>query len=139
MPTVPERRRQRGFTLLEVIVALAIAGFGVVALFEAASGGLIAVDTASRYRAATLEALRHVEELGVMTPLAAGERQGAADGMRWRLRVTPLATKARGDTRSGPGLTLYAVDIDVTWRAGQRDRAVQLSTFRLGPPPPVAP
>jgi prepilin-type N-terminal cleavage/methylation domain-containing protein len=37
-----------GFTLLEVVVALAIAAMALVGLFRAGSGGMFAVDTAAR-------------------------------------------------------------------------------------------
>ena len=41
--------RSGGFTLLEVVVGLAIAAVALVGLFRAGSGGLVAVDTAARY------------------------------------------------------------------------------------------
>ena len=40
--------RSDGFTLLEVVVALAIAAVALIGLFQAGSGGLFAVDTAGR-------------------------------------------------------------------------------------------
>lgn len=40
----------KGFTLLEVVVALIIAGVAAVALFEAAGSGLHATRTAAMYR-----------------------------------------------------------------------------------------
>ncbi|MGA8379996.1 MAG: prepilin-type N-terminal cleavage/methylation domain-containing protein, partial [Stellaceae bacterium] len=53
-----------GFTLLEVIVALAIASFALIGLFQAGSGGLFAVDTAARAEEALQRAQSHLAAVG---------------------------------------------------------------------------
>jgi len=56
-----------GFTLLEVVVALAIAAVALVGLFQAGSGGLFAVDTAARAQEAIQRAQSHLAALGRST------------------------------------------------------------------------
>ena len=61
-----------GFTLLEVVVALAIAGLALVGLFRAGSGGLLAVDTAARAEEAVQRAQSHLAAVGRDAALVEG-------------------------------------------------------------------
>src|SRR5712691_5454805 len=53
-----------GFTLLEVVVALAIAALSLVTLFQTGSGGLFAADTAARIDEAIERAQSHLAAFG---------------------------------------------------------------------------
>ena len=61
-----------GFTLLEVVVALAIAALALVGLFQAGSGGLFAVDTAARAEEAIQRAQSHLAAVGRDAALVQG-------------------------------------------------------------------
>ncbi len=136
MRTAAERPSERGFTLLEVLVALAIAGLGLGALFEAASGGLSGVDTAARHIAALRRGEGRLAELGITIPLAEGQWSGAdGDGYRWRMTVSPILSHAGGGDRTTPGRTLYAVEVWIGWSLGRSTSSIRLDTYRLGPLP----
>ena len=64
-----------GFTLLEVIVAFAIASLALVGLFQAGSGGVFAVDTAARAEEALQRAQSHLAAVGRDAALVAGRLQ----------------------------------------------------------------
>ena len=66
----------RGFTLLEVIIALMIAGMAAVVLFEAAGSGLRETQTASRYDQAIVRAKSRLAAATHGTKLAAGDWRG---------------------------------------------------------------
>src|SRR5436305_8251596 len=84
----------RGFTLLEVVVALAIAGLALVGMFRAGSGGLFAVDTAARAEEAVQRAQSHLAAVGHDAALVEGEFTGDdGGGFRWTLRVRPLTVR----------------------------------------------
>src|SRR5690348_3248940 len=90
------RRRPRaaGFTLLEVIVALAIAGLAFAALFRAGGTGLFAVDTAGRVEEAVARAQSHLAAVGREAALLQGDSNGDdGGGYHWWLRVRPLAER----------------------------------------------
>ena len=57
--------RQKGFTLLEVLVALAIAGLALAVMVEVATGGVLAVRTAEGTQEGLARARSHLAALGV--------------------------------------------------------------------------
>lgn len=133
MSTSNSAGRARGFTLLEVLVALAIAALGIGALVEAASGGLTNVDVAAQYLSALHRAQAHLATLGIESALSAGERDGRdEDGYRWHVKITPVAAGARAEDVGRALPTLFAVEVAVSWRRGLVTRTVTLDTLRLG-------
>jgi general secretion pathway protein I len=127
--------RNRGFTLLEVVVALAIAGLALVGLFRAGSAGLFAVDTAARAEEAVQRAQSHLAAVGRDTALVEGEFTGDdGGGYRWALRVTPLTSRQSPapDGVSSATTTLFNVEVAISWPGHEGDRSVVLRTLRLG-------
>lgn len=126
----------RGFTLLEVLVALAIAGLALVALFSAGSSGLFATDSATRSEEALERAQSHLAAAGRDTALLPANTSGDdGGGYRWHLAVRPLESR-RVSSRNGVlGLTatdtLYEIAVAISWRQGGRERRVVLRTLRL--------
>src|SRR5216684_3218972 len=124
-----------GFTLLEVVVALAIAGLALVGLFRAGSGGLLAVDTAARAEEAVQRAQSHLAAVGRDAALVEGEFTGDdGAGYRWTLRVRPLtARQSLGQNGiSAATVTLFNVEVAISWAASSGERSVVLRTLRLG-------
>src|SRR6201981_2821521 len=103
-----------GFTLLEVVVALAIAGLALVGLFRAGSGGLFAVDTAARAEEAVQRAQSHLAAVGRDAALVTGEFTGEdGAGYRWSLSVRSLSSR-QSPGRDGTSLattTLFSVEV----------------------------
>jgi general secretion pathway protein I len=124
-----------GFTLLEVVVALAIAGLALVGLFHAGSGGLLAVDTAARAEEAVQRAQSHLAAVGRDAALVQGEFTGEdGGGYRWRLRVWPLTARQSlaPDGVTAVSTTLYNVEVAISWPGRAGERVVVLRTLRLG-------
>jgi general secretion pathway protein I len=102
-------RRERGFTLLEVIVAFAILTLSLAAVYE--------VYAASARRSAHLAdrtpAIALAESLlaeGTVAPLnASAERSGAVGAYRWTLRTTPVDPEVKSS------LPVVSVKVDVSW------------------------
>src|SRR6516225_2042291 len=127
--------RSGGFTLLEVVVALAIAAVALVGLFEAGSGGFFAVDTAARAQEAVQRAQSHLAAVGRDAALVQGQfTDDDGGGYRWRLSVRPVASRRMPgpDGGSTTSTALYAVEVEISWRDAGRQRSVVLKSLRLG-------
>ena len=80
--------RQRGFTLLEVLIALVIAGIALATVFRAASENISATGAAARYQEAVSRARSHLD--GTSVNLTFGEQEGDdGGGFHWRVRGAP--------------------------------------------------
>jgi general secretion pathway protein I len=132
--------RQAGFTLLEVLVALVIAGLALGVLFSGAVAGLRSAQLSRDYAQAVSRARSHLAAVGIGAPLAAGAQEGDdGGGFRWRVGINPLATitlaqqtDALGDAGRPPRVALYAVSVVISWTKDGGERHVELDTQRIG-------
>jgi general secretion pathway protein I len=127
--------RERGFTLLEVLIAFVIAALSLAAMIRAAGFGLAAAHESARYQEALSRAQSHLAALGTDAGVLAGTREGDdGGGFRWRLEIAPNAAPKTnlGAAQQSPAPPLYFVIVTVYWREGDRARAVSLQTERLG-------
>jgi hypothetical protein len=134
-PGVSGDRRGAGFSLLEVVAAVAICALAVVGLFQAGSAGLFAADTAGKVEEAIQRAQSHLASVGREVAISEGESEGDDGGsFRWRLRIHPSAAQ---NLPAAPPvvMTLYDVEASIAWRAGKQDRSVVLLTRRLAVAP----
>lgn len=131
--------RQRGFTLLEVLIAFIIAALALGVMFDSALGGLRATETASHYEEAVSLARSHLASAGI-GPLAGRELAGDdGRGFHWALQIRPVGTitmprDADEDPATNPPAqaTLYAISVTETWKGDGGERQVRLNTARLG-------
>ena len=129
------RREEDGFTLLEVIIALAIASLMLIGLFRAGSGGLFAADDAARVDEAIERAQSHLAAFARAGAVVPGELEGDdGGGYRWAALVKPIAVEpvAPAANATTPQ-ALYAIQVRISWLAAGRPRSVMLETRRLGP------
>jgi general secretion pathway protein I len=131
------RKRQRGFTLLEVLVASLIMGVAVAGLLEALSASTRNAARLSQYDRATLLAQQKMDELLVASELPRGQPlQGAfapaltgGAPIGWTAMVEPFET-APG---AAPGQWVVdRVRLEVTWMDGDTRHAFSLEGFRRG-------
>ena len=128
--------RDRGFTLIEVLIAFVIAALAVGALVRATTGAVGATHTAVRTNEAVTRAMSHLAMLSgtVLTDL---DREGdEGNGFHWRIHVAAdgAVAPARQFSSIPPGLvTLYRIAVVVSWFEQGRRGTVELDSVRLGP------
>ena len=120
---------QRGFTLLEVLVALTILGLGAVALIQLSAQGLRLVKQSDDHQGAILLADRLAKE---PSRLAEGIEHGQEGALTWERRVAPVSTPDTLQPPGGPTPRLMALTVTVRWH---RDASLTLATLRTAPGP----
>ncbi|HJT07785.1 MAG TPA: prepilin-type N-terminal cleavage/methylation domain-containing protein [Stellaceae bacterium] len=135
-PPLPRADRSAGFTLIEVLVAFAIATLLLGALYQVFSTGLRSSARAEHYANAVLLAESGLDALAG-TPVALGETND-----RFGIYVRQTDIRARPDLGPPDDATAimpYEIQVRVAWREGVSERSVQLSTLRTGPREPTRP
>lgn len=139
--------RQRGFTLLEVLLAFALLAGAAVLLLSILSNGLRDVADAERHGEAALHARSLMDNFGRMERLRPGGRSGQLDHgrYRWALEVQrvedplPAALPLPGEAVPGPGAdgivdaaepVLYRLDLTLQWGEGGPRQTFRTSTLR---------
>jgi len=128
-------RGTAGFTLIEVLVALAIALLALGTLYRMTSTGLHAGAIAERYSRALIVAESTLESIGIGEAPPVGTFEQRIDGIYDRR----VSIRGRPDLLAGgaviPKVFPYEIAVRVGWREGGRERSIALSTLRLGQPP----
>ncbi len=125
-----------GFTLIEVVVALAIAALGLGAMMSATGIGQKSVILADRYIEATRRAQSKLAAYNAATDIAPGEKSGEdGDGFFWRIKTVPAGTHAQPATAPGAQppapVTLYDIAVTISWQVDRSVKSVTLQSERL--------
>ena len=124
-----------GFTLIEIVVALAILGIGLTVIIELFSGGLRLGRTSEEYTRAIGYARVKMEEIISKRNIQEGTDMGDFDKtFRWQVDVTkidllPVAkTLDLNDVK--PPVDLFLVRVNILWTSGSKERSASLETYK---------
>jgi general secretion pathway protein I len=122
-----------GFTLIEVLVALAIAAIGLAFFLSATGVGLQNATIADQYIQATRRAQSRLAQVGLTVPLKQGDYTGDdGDGFSWEVKIAAPLVNTQTTSTLTPALGLYPIDVRVRWRRGGSGREVSLRSERVG-------
>jgi general secretion pathway protein I len=115
----------RGFTLLEVLVALAILAAGLLGIIELLSGSLRLSSGARDTSAASVYASQRLEEALLAPKPLEGEESGLfGERFRWTTRTSFLPEE------EGRPFKPVRVQVTIRWDDGARERAVSMAATR---------
>jgi len=119
-----------GFSLLEVIVALAIMAMGFVTVLQLFSGSIRSVSLSEQYLKGTTLAHSKLGELEVNN-YSVTEYEGIFPGeknYRWQLQVSPHASSLNSKEKN---IQLSEVTLNVLWEDAGKTRDVEISTLKV--------
>jgi prepilin-type N-terminal cleavage/methylation domain-containing protein len=131
---------QRGFTLLEVMIATAIMAVGIVGALELFSGSLRLAGNADRQSAATVLARSLVDEELWRDVLEDNQRDGTEGGFAWRVVTHPIDRELIGREERDQAEThdvaeemgLWLIEAQVSWESPTGRKSLALETARIG-------
>jgi len=121
------KAQPRGFTLLEVLVALAILSLAVVVSIQAFAGGLRLLKLSGEHQEAMLIADQKARE--ITSPTSGGTESGTEGAYTWEREVKIVATPDLDVEGRAVKWRVWEVDVRVRW--GERERRqVSIATLR---------
>ena len=132
------RDRERGFALLEILVAFVILALGLGAVLIGVSGAMRADTRTQTNRGALRVAQSRLEAAGTSEALVPGQREGwAGDRYKWRQTVVAVQSVAgsadkadKPEAAAAGGVAAFWVEVAV--RAGDGS-AASLAALKLAP------
>lgn len=104
-------KNERGFTLIETLIALAILAVTLVALYEAMGTGFRTFDKAADLEEAVLVARSQLDRVVALRRIP-DQRQGSAGAFTWSIQVEPAK-----DPQAT--LQLRKLSLQVAWPGGR--------------------
>ena len=126
-----KRLQQSAFTLLEVLVALAVLSLTYAVSMQILGGSAARAATVADYRRASMIAQSRLTEAASLITRDMQQRSGTVDGrFDWTTSAVPDTSYAIEGYASR--FSAVVVTVTVEWSGGQADRQrVSLSTLRL--------
>ncbi len=123
-------RPSTGFTLIEVLVALAVLALVFALAYRAPASGFDWLDRGDREQTAVLLARSTLARVGQDIALEDGETRGrTSDGFTWVVEKAPYGDSSL--VHAGQ-LVGHQVQVTVSWTGRYRRHSVRLTTVRLG-------
>jgi prepilin-type N-terminal cleavage/methylation domain-containing protein len=137
---ISDRQRNTGFSLLEVLVAVTIIGFGFSVVFAGMSGSLRGLERAqSADRRVELARLK-LAELDLIRRIRPGDSASGVfdDGTRWRVESYPFIAPIEDPQRRNSA-SVIRIDLSVEWtgRNGLQKQVIQTYRYQQANPRPI--
>ncbi len=127
------RRRPRGFSLIEILVAFAIMAMSLAVLYRAMGGGIRDVGGLEQRQRVAMLAQSLLQAGDDVLPGDRG-RQGVEGGLTWRVSIQPYFTETAAARPEA--VPLHLLVISVSWQDRGRPQHIELRTLRPERKPP---
>jgi len=125
---------QKGFTLLEILLAVSILGLALTVIMQQFSAGLRIARTSQTYTTATVYAKQKLEEFQIEEEIKEREESGSfEDGYHWRVSITPYEEYMEEEDEElfeYLSLEMYHLESVVWWEEGEKEKSITLSTLK---------
>lgn len=130
MSVVCSVSRQTGYTIVEVVVAVAIAGIALAGLLQAVGGNAARSLLSREYVIATTFGESMLARVGRDIALQAGTEQGRVGRIfSWRRTIRPYPVDDQ--SAAAAPVSPYEIIVSVSWQSGGRSHEFSLRSLRL--------
>ncbi len=123
---------EKGFSLLEVIVAIAIIGISLALVMELFSGALKAGRVSKDYTRALIYAKGKMDEI-LIEPKEGSDTGEFKNGYRWQSESIPLDTDNDSGIKIQEQLKTYKIKVRVLFPGIGGEKAIELVTLKTMP------
>jgi len=127
------RKKQNGFSLLEIVIAFSILALSLGILLKIFSGGVNSAIVAEDYTVAVQVAEGLMARAGTEIPLVATEESGViSDKYEWLLAISPYIFNTEDFGLTPSTAELFKVKVLVSWDTrNTQHRQIELTTLKL--------
>ncbi len=127
------RDSDRGFTLLETLVAISILAISLVVILQLFSGGLKSSTLSDEYTRGIFHAREKMDEILLAGELTEGIISGEFDdGFKWKAEALHLDIEEAKDIKLP--FRAFNIKVDVMWDVGGREKHFAISAVKLVKP-----
>jgi general secretion pathway protein I len=128
-----QANRQKGFSLLEILIAFSILALSLGILLKIFSAGVNSAVIAEDYTAAVQIGQSLMAKTGIETPLQAGQESGLEnEKYQWEVEVSPFEFNPEKVDTTSITTALFKVKVIVSWGDdNSNDRQIELTSLRL--------
>ena len=122
----------KGFTLIETLVAISILSISLVVILQLFSGGLKSSRLSDDYTRGIFHAMEKMEEILLADEITDGVFEGEfEDGFRWTAEIIHLESEEpEEETIKGPFDT-FRIKVDIGWKMGGNEKHYEISTIKV--------
>jgi len=126
--------RARGFTLIEIAIAMAVLGLGVVSALQVFGGAVQLARSAGRRTEAVMHAKALMDSTLWAPELAHAVAHGEiGDGFRWTRDIQPAGPEEGVDGEARADVRLSIVEVVIEWDEPAGVKTYRLATMRVEP------
>ena len=121
----------KGFTLMEIMVAVAILGIALTVILELFAGGLRLGRKSEEYSRAVFYGRQLLEELCLKKNFPGPVEEGVFTGSdyRWRYEVAPVCLVDNDQEKKFP-LNIFKIKVFVFWPSGGKEKNLVFETIK---------
>lgn len=123
-------RQQKGFTLLEVLVAVSVLGIAIVAVLQLFSSNLRSIATSEDYAYAAIKAESKLRDIITEKELREKTMDEITDD-GYRLSVS--ISEDKKDRTDKLNIRLMKVNVTVQWTKDRKDKSMTVGTLKVVP------
>ena len=120
----------KGFTLIEILVAISILSISLVLIFQLFSGGLKSSILSDQYTRGIFHAKERMEEILLSPEFTEEVSEGEfGDSYKWRSEI--IRIEQEEEESSKLPFDTYNIKVDVMWYEGDKEKHFAISTIKV--------